>query len=153
MFKKKLLHENSVFLQEFALASAIFTSVTRCSVLGSCKREASLKHFVTTPEFVTLTSPCTQLSSNDLLSQPLLGRLLVREQVLWVCFVIHPSFDCLALLGENCVQLCCSVAFNSGRLWRLQSFVCTRCMDLFLVWFKDRTNRFYRDKSMVCLRL
>ena len=153
MFKTKLLHENSVSLQEFALASAIFTSVTRCSVLGSCKKEASLKHFVTTPEFVTLTSPCTQLSSNDLPFQPLLGRLLFREQVLWVCFAIHPSFDCLALLGENCVQLCCSVVFSNGRLWRLQSFESTRCMDLFLVWFKDRTSRFYREKSMVCLRL
>lgn len=112
----KLLHENSVFLQEFALASATFTSVTRCIVLGSSKKEASLKHFVTTPEFVTLTSPCTQLSSNDLPFQPLLGRLLVREQVLKVCFVIHPSFDCLTLLGESCVQLCYSVVFNGSRL-------------------------------------
>ena len=78
----KLLHGNSVLLQEFALASAIFTSVTQCSVIGSCKKEASLKRFVTTPGFVALTSPCTQLSSNDLPFQPLLGRLLVREQVL-----------------------------------------------------------------------
>lgn len=82
MLKMTLLLENSVFLQEFALAFAIFTLVTRCSVLGSCKKEASLKHFVTTPEFVTLTSLCTQLSSNDLPFQPLLGRLLVREQIL-----------------------------------------------------------------------
>ena len=81
ILKMKLLHENSVFLQESALTSAIFTSATRCSVLGSCKKEASPKHFVAIPEFFAPASPCTQLSSNYLLFQPLLGRSLVREQV------------------------------------------------------------------------